>query len=163
MKERSVLNELTANQKLKSPVKTPLKFTACEVRNSTVYATVSCASGNAPRTKPPRKARLITSGLPEKRHLGSDRRGSGLIRNAKHRGRCDVRSTRKKEWFDDDAFWRELYPFMFPKERIADADEQIAKALALTKPAGKSVLDLCCGPGRCSIALAKRGFSVTGA
>jgi len=71
-------------------------------------------------------------------------------------------TTRKKEWFDDDSFWRELYPFMFPKERIADADEQIVKALALTKPAGKSVLDLCCGPGRCSIALAKRGFSVTG-
>ena len=70
--------------------------------------------------------------------------------------------TRKREWFDDDSFWRELYPFLFPKERIADADEQIAKALALTKPTGKSVLDLCCGPGRCSMALAKRGFSVTG-
>jgi SAM-dependent methyltransferase len=72
------------------------------------------------------------------------------------------RRTRKKEWFDDDSFWRELYPFMFSKERIADADEQIVKALALTKPAGKCVLDLCCGPGRCSIALAKRRFSVTG-
>jgi SAM-dependent methyltransferase len=69
---------------------------------------------------------------------------------------------RKKEWFDDDSFWRELYPFMFPEKRIAVADEQVAQALALTKPAGKSVLDLCCGPGRCSIALAKRGFSVTG-
>jgi SAM-dependent methyltransferase len=51
---------------------------------------------------------------------------------------------------------------MFPEKRIADADEQIAKALALTKPPGKSALDLCCGPGRCSIALAKKGFSVTG-
>jgi SAM-dependent methyltransferase len=69
---------------------------------------------------------------------------------------------RKKEWFDDDSFWRELYPFMFPEKRVADADEQIAKALALTKPPGKSVLDLCCGPGRCSIALAKKGFRVTG-
>jgi SAM-dependent methyltransferase len=68
---------------------------------------------------------------------------------------------RKKEWFDNDSFWRELYPFMFPEKRIADADEQVAKALALTKPAGKSALDLCCGPGRCSIALAKRGFRVT--
>jgi SAM-dependent methyltransferase len=38
----------------------------------------------------------------------------------------------------------------------------MSKALALTKPTGKSVLDLCCGPGRCSIALAKMGFSVTG-
>jgi hypothetical protein len=71
-------------------------------------------------------------------------------------------NSRKKEWFDDNSFWRELYPFMFSKERIAAADEQIAKVLALTRPAGKSVLDLCCGPGRCSIALVKRGFSVTG-
>jgi SAM-dependent methyltransferase len=68
----------------------------------------------------------------------------------------------KKEWFDEDSFWRELYPFMFPEKRIADADEQVRKALALTKPVGKSVLDLCCGPGRCSIALAKKGYVVTG-
>src|ERR1700676_2768446 len=34
---------------------------------------------------------------------------------------------RKNEWFDDDSFWRELYPFMFPEKRIADAHEQIAK------------------------------------
>ena len=70
--------------------------------------------------------------------------------------------TRKKEWFDDDSFWRELYAFMFSEQRIVAADEQVADALALTKPGGKAVLDLCCGPGRCSIALAKRGFSVTG-
>jgi SAM-dependent methyltransferase len=69
---------------------------------------------------------------------------------------------RKKEWFDDDSFWRELYPLVFPEKRVAAADEQVAKALALTKPPGKSVLDLCCGPGRCSIALAKKGFRVTG-
>src|SRR5215467_7502587 len=69
---------------------------------------------------------------------------------------------RKKEWFDDDSFWRVLYPFMFPEQRIAEADEQVRKAVALVKPAGKTALDLCCGPGRCSIALAKKGFSVTG-
>ena len=69
---------------------------------------------------------------------------------------------RKKEWFDDESFWREVYPFVFPEQRFAAADEQMEKALALTKPAGKSVLDLCCGPGRCSIALRKRGFAVTG-
>lgn len=36
---------------------------------------------------------------------------------------------RKKEWLDDGAFWRELYPFLFPKKRIVDADMQIEKAL----------------------------------
>jgi SAM-dependent methyltransferase len=69
---------------------------------------------------------------------------------------------RKKEWFDNEAFWRELYSVMFPEERIAAADQQVADALGLAKPPGKSALDLCCGPGRCSIALAKKGFSVTG-
>jgi SAM-dependent methyltransferase len=75
---------------------------------------------------------------------------------------CQVGWQRKKEWFDDDSFWRELYPFMFPEQRFAAADEQVAQALALAKPPGKSVLDLCCGPGRCSIALAKKGFRVAG-
>lgn len=69
---------------------------------------------------------------------------------------------RAKERFEDEAFWRESYPFMFSARRIAEADEQMAKVLALTKPAGKAVLDLCCGPGRCSIALARKGYRVTG-
>ena len=69
---------------------------------------------------------------------------------------------RKKEWFDDDSFWQELYPFMFPEQRFASTPEQIEKVLALTKPGGKAALDLCCGPGRCSIALAQAGFTVTG-
>jgi SAM-dependent methyltransferase len=69
---------------------------------------------------------------------------------------------RQREWFDDDSFWKELYPFMFPEQRFAATAEQIEKALALTKPPGKTALDLCCGPGRCSIELAKAGFRVTG-
>jgi SAM-dependent methyltransferase len=73
-----------------------------------------------------------------------------------------MKTARKREWFDDESFWRDLYPFMFSERRLAEADGQVAKALALAKPRGKSALDLCCGPGRCSIALAKRGFSVTG-
>lgn len=69
---------------------------------------------------------------------------------------------RKREWFSDDSFWRELYPFMFPEQRFVATAEQVEKALALTEPAGKAALDLCCGPGRCSIALAQSGFKVTG-
>jgi len=71
-------------------------------------------------------------------------------------------ATRKREWFDKDAFWRELYPFMFPETRFTDTPEQIKKVLSLTHPTGKVALDLCCGPGRCSIALAQKGFTVTG-
>lgn len=69
---------------------------------------------------------------------------------------------RKRDWFDDEAFWRDTYPFMFPPGRIAATPEQIQQVLALTKPAGKAVLDLCCGPGRCAVELARKRFSVTG-
>ncbi len=69
---------------------------------------------------------------------------------------------RRKEWFDDEAFWRDLYAFMFSEKRFAEAPAEIDKALTLTKPPGKSALDLCCGPGRYSVALAQRGFAVTG-
>ena len=72
-----------------------------------------------------------------------------------------MKTKRKKEWFDDDSFWCELYPFLFPGKRFAEAGDQMRKALKLAKPPGKTALDLCCGPGRCSITLAKRGFSVT--
>ena len=69
---------------------------------------------------------------------------------------------RKKEWFDDDMFWEDLYPFMFSEQRFASTPDQVEKVLVLTKPSGKFALDLCCGPGRCSIALAQTGFRVTG-
>ena len=65
------------------------------------------------------------------------------------------------EWFEDESFWSEMYPFMFPEERFHLADEQIDKALALVDYQGGDVLDLCCGPGRHSLALAKRGIRVT--
>lgn len=69
---------------------------------------------------------------------------------------------RKKEWFDDESFWHDLYPFMFPEQRFAGTPEQIGKVLTLTNPGGKAALDLCCGPGRCAVALAQLGFRVTG-
>jgi len=67
-----------------------------------------------------------------------------------------------KEWFEDESFWMEMYPFMFPKERFEAAEEQVEKILSLVGFQGSSVLDLCCGPGRHSIVLAKGGFTVTG-
>jgi len=72
------------------------------------------------------------------------------------------RHKRPKEWFDDDALWRETFSYVFAEKRVALAPEVIDKALQLTKLRGKSALDLGCGTGRFSIALAERGFSVTG-
>lgn len=65
------------------------------------------------------------------------------------------------EWFEDESFWIETYPFMFPEDRFDAADEQVEKALKLTNFQEGAVLDLCCGPGRHTAALAKRGLRVT--
>lgn len=69
---------------------------------------------------------------------------------------------RKAEWFDDDEFWRDSYPFMFSEELFDATPAQLEKVLALTKPVGNVALDLCCGPGRFAIALAEADFEVTG-
>ncbi len=69
---------------------------------------------------------------------------------------------RRKEWFDDDAFWRDFYPYLFSQERFAEASGRAEAILKLARPRGRRVLDLCCGPGRFSLALARRGFQVTG-
>ena len=66
------------------------------------------------------------------------------------------------DWFDDDAFWRELYPYMFPPERFAAAPEQVDQVLKLTGFPGGAVLDLCCGPGRHAVEFARHGSRVTG-
>lgn len=69
---------------------------------------------------------------------------------------------RKSYWFDDESFWKELYTFMFPETQLNAGAGEMTRALRLAKPKGKTVLDLCCGPGRCAVPLAKRGFRVTG-
>ena len=69
---------------------------------------------------------------------------------------------RKRGWFDDDAMWRDIHPFLFRESRVAGTAEHTRKLLRLVRPKGKAVLDLCCGPGLYSIPLAKRGYRVTG-
>ena len=66
-----------------------------------------------------------------------------------------------REWFADESIWKDLFPFVFPDAAFAAADEQVEKMLRLTGIDGGHVLDLCCGPGRHVVALAKRGFAVT--
>lgn len=69
---------------------------------------------------------------------------------------------RAAEWFDDERFWREFYGYIFSEARFAGANGEIEQVLALAKPAGRDALDLCCGPGRCAIPLALKGYNVTG-
>lgn len=65
-------------------------------------------------------------------------------------------------WFEDDSFWESSFPFLFPDEKFALAEEQVCQLSKLTGSPFSRVLDLCCGPGRHAIPLAKRGALVTG-
>lgn len=66
------------------------------------------------------------------------------------------------EWYDDETFWIDVYPFMFPESRMERAEEDTEELVELTCIRNGRVLDLCCGPGRFSAAFARRGFEVTG-
>lgn len=68
-----------------------------------------------------------------------------------------------KRWHEDDRFWEQTAPFLFSERRWTAAPEEVGKIIALLDlgPAA-SVLDLCCGPGRHSLGLARRGFRVIG-
>lgn len=65
------------------------------------------------------------------------------------------------KWYEDQDFWIDLCPFLFPESRYEDAPNEIDLILGgVAKPVRKA-LDMCCGPGRHAIALAKRGIDVT--
>jgi len=66
-------------------------------------------------------------------------------------------------WHDDDHFWSAMAPLIFDTQRWTEAAQDIDQIVTLAGlRQGESVLDLCCGPGRHSIELARRGFSVVG-
>jgi SAM-dependent methyltransferase len=66
------------------------------------------------------------------------------------------------EWFEDESFWEVLFPFIFPEERLAAAPGEVDRLLELIDFEGREVLDMCCGVGRHSLELARRGYVVTG-
>ena len=65
-------------------------------------------------------------------------------------------------WYANDAFWRENYEVMFSEDAFRRAAEDAERVLSLTGTNPHKVLDLCCGPGRYVVPLAKRGIDVTG-
>lgn len=66
------------------------------------------------------------------------------------------------DWYLRSDFWELTYPFMFPPARIERAEKDALSLVALSGRDGGSVLDLCCGPGRFAIPLARMGYEVTG-
>ncbi len=66
------------------------------------------------------------------------------------------------DWFAQPGFWERVYPLMFSNARYDSAFEEVAQLVELAGIERGRALDLCCGPGRHSVPLAKRGFDVTG-
>lgn len=66
------------------------------------------------------------------------------------------------EWYLRSDFWELTFPFMFPPSRIEKAEKDAVSLVSLSARDSGNVLDLCCGPGRFAIPLARMGFEVTG-
>jgi SAM-dependent methyltransferase len=67
------------------------------------------------------------------------------------------------EWFERDEFWADFAPVLFGPSRWENTAAAVDKVLTLLELSpGERVLDLCCGPGRHSLELARRGYRPTG-
>lgn len=67
------------------------------------------------------------------------------------------------DWFENDAFWVMMAPFMFDQARWEGTPAEVdAISELLGLGPQTAVLDLACGPGRHSLELARRGHRVTG-
>jgi SAM-dependent methyltransferase len=67
-----------------------------------------------------------------------------------------------QNWFENEEFWQDFYPYMFDEKRFHIASLEVTKILAISLFQGKDILDLCCGPARHATILAQRGYRVTG-
>jgi SAM-dependent methyltransferase len=66
-------------------------------------------------------------------------------------------------WHSRDAFWKLFEPVLFNRQRRLKTKEEVEKIRKLLLiEEGDRILDLCCGIGRHSLELSRRGFDVTG-
>jgi SAM-dependent methyltransferase len=69
----------------------------------------------------------------------------------------------RRPWHEREAFWETAGPVLFTAARWESAPREVEAMVALLGLSpGAKVLDLCCGVGRHSLELARRGFQVTG-
>jgi SAM-dependent methyltransferase len=67
-----------------------------------------------------------------------------------------------RDWFADESFWEAIYPLLFSGRARTAAAADVGAIKALIGRPVTTVLDLCCGAGRHSVAFAKQGSRVTG-
>lgn len=68
-----------------------------------------------------------------------------------------------KCWHELDEFWDTVEPVLFSDRRMENAPVEVDRIINLLKTTpGQHVLDLCCGVGRHTLELARRGFHATG-
>ena len=68
-----------------------------------------------------------------------------------------------KPWHEQDEFWEAFEPILFAQRHWSAVPVEVEAIISLLQlHPGMSILDLCCGPGRHSLELARRGFYVTG-
>ena len=68
----------------------------------------------------------------------------------------------RRPWYEQDGFWDTFGPVIFDRQRRDLASEEMDRLVELVKlKPGQTVCDLCCGVGRHSLELARRGVTVT--
>ena len=68
-----------------------------------------------------------------------------------------------KPWYEQDEFWEAFGQTLFAERHWSAAPAEVDGVISLLRlQPGTSILDLCCGPGRHSLELTRRGFRVTG-
>lgn len=71
--------------------------------------------------------------------------------------------SKKIPWYDQDYFWETFQRVMFTPERLENTSAEVDNIIKLLDiKAGSHILDLCCGIGRHTLELARRGFTITG-
>ncbi len=74
-----------------------------------------------------------------------------------------MQKTEEKPWHEQDSFWETFAHVIFSNKVILAAPQEVEQLMNLLKLQQDSIIcDLCCGVGRHSLELARRGFKVTG-
>jgi SAM-dependent methyltransferase len=67
------------------------------------------------------------------------------------------------DWFEDDSLWKLMEPVLFTEARLAHTPAEVDSIKSLCKIQQEdTILDMCCGVGRHSLELARRGHKVVG-